>query len=388
MTSLDYSKNQPATIYLDHSATTPTDPRVVEAMLPYFTTIYGNVSSAHRIGQQAHGAVEKSRETIADILNCTPDEIIFTSGGSESDNLAVRGVGGRHFITTPIEHSAIGKTICQLAEKQGAEYTLLPVDDTGKVYPQDLREIIRRDTGLVSVMYANNEVGTVQPIAELAAVAHERCVLFHTDAVQAAGQLPLDVRALDVDLLSLSAHKFYGPKGIGALYVRKGVKLSASQTGGGQEFGYRAGTHATPLIVGLAKALELAYAEYDTRVAHYQGLRDRLIRHVLNAVPGAILTGHPTDRLASHASFIFEGIHGQFLIDALDSQGIAASGASACKAGSHAPSSVLLALGYSPELASASLRLTVGVQTTPAEIDEAVGAILQCVGQLSRVVAA
>ncbi|MBI5928528.1 MAG: cysteine desulfurase [Chloroflexi bacterium] len=381
-------------IYLDHSATTPTDPRVVETMLPYFTTVFGNASSAHRIGHQAQSAIEQARETIAGVLNCQPHEIIFTSGGSESDNLAVRGVAwtqrkrGKHLVTTAIEHGAVGKTITQLADTQGFECSILPIDSTGKVSLHEVSNALRLDTTLLSVMYANNEIGTIQPIPQLADLAHERGVIFHTDAVQAAGQLSLDVQKLGVDLMSLSAHKFYGPKGIGALYIRDGIEIAPAQTGGGHERGLRAGTHATPLIVGFAKALELAYQELETRNAHFQTLRDALIKGVLNTIPGAVLTGHPHDRLPSHASFVIEEIHGSFLISYLDEKGIAASGASACKAGSQAPSSVLLALGYSPELASASLRLTVGTHTTQRDIEETIRTLAIAVKNLQRVAVA
>lgn len=381
-------------LYLDYSATTPTDPRVVEAMLPYFTQVYGNASSAHSAGRQAERAIEEARITIAHVLNCKPSEIIFTSGGSESDNLAVRGAAwaararGNHLITTPIEHSAISKTIAQLADQQGFDASLLPVDASGSVCADDFLAACRPTTTLLSVMYANNEVGTIQPIAQLAALAKERNILFHTDAVQAAGQLPLDVQALGVDILSLSAHKFYGPKGIGALYVRDGIALNPSQTGGGQERGLRAGTYATPLIVGLAKALEIAYQELETRTAHYQQLRDHLIDGVLRTITGAALTGHPEQRLPNHASFVFEKISGHLLVAALDSQGIAASGASACKAGNHAPSGVLLALGYAPEIAASSLRLTVGTHTTFEEIDHTIAVLNEAVTKLRRLAVA
>lgn len=381
-------------IYLDHSATTPTDPRVVEAMLPYFTEVYGNASSTHAIGRQASQAIEKARVTAAAVLNCKPTEIIFTSGGSESDNLAVRGAAwaarsrGRHLITTPIEHGAVSKTIAQLTEQQGFESTILPVDATGRVRPEDFAAACRPNTTFASIMYANNEVGTIQPIPQLAALARERGILFHTDAVQAGGQLSLDVQELGVDLLSLSAHKFYGPKGVGLLYVREGVELSPAQTGGGHEFGLRAGTHATPLIVGLARALELAYTEHAHRTAHYQQLRDTLIDGILNTISGAILTGHPEQRLPSHASFVFEGVNGALLVSTLDAQGVAASSASACKAGSQSPSGILLALGYSPELASASLRLTLGLQTTPQDIHHTIQILGQAVKKLQRVAVA
>ena len=379
-------------IYLDHSATTPTDPRVVETMIPYFTEVYGNASSAHRFGRGAENAIEDARETIASVLNCKPNEIIFTSGGSESDNLAVRGAAwsarqagrGTHLITTPVEHGAVGKTIDQLAQLQGFERTVLPVDHLCGISPADFVAACRPDTTFASVMYANNEVGTIQPIRQLADLAHESGIIFHTDAVQAAGQLSLDVEQLGVDLLSISGHKFYGPKGVGALYVRDGINLTTAQTGGSHERGLRAGTHNTPLIVGLAAALKLSYDELETRTAHYQVLRDRLIDGVLNTIPNAHLTGHPDQRLPSHASFVFDNIYTGSLVELLDGKGIAGSAASACKTGSAAPSSVLLALGYEPELAAASLRLTVGIHTSAADIDYTIGVLGDIVRQLAR----
>lgn len=377
-------------IYLDHSATTPTDPRVVQAILPYFTEVYGNASSSHSFGRAAESAIEDARETIALVLNCQPSEIIFTSGGSESDNLALRGAAwayrqrGNHIITTPIEHGAIGKTVDQLTSLQGFESTIVPVDGLGTLHTNDFAAACRPSTTIASVMYANNEVGTIQPIAELAAAAHQRGVLFHTDAVQAAGQLPLDVQALGVDLLSISGHKFYGPKGVGALYVRNGVDLLPAQTGGSHERGLRAGTYNTPLIVGLAEALKLAHQEHTVRITHYQTLRDRLIDGILNDIPNAHLTGHPKQRLPGHASFVFENIDSRGLLDFLNAKGIAASAASACKTGSLTPSSVLLALGYSPELATASLRLTVGVQNTIEDIDYTVEQLTAIVRKLTH----
>lgn len=377
-------------IYLDHSATTPTDPRVVQAMLPYFTEVYGNASSSHRFGRAAENAIEDARETIAAILKCQPKEIIFTSGGSESDNLAVRGAAwaarsrGNHLITTPIEHGAISKTVEQLTRLQGFERTVLPVDRDGLVHVEDFIAACRPETTTASVMYANNEVGTIQPIAQLADAAHQRGILFHTDAVQAAGQLSLDVDALGVDLLSISGHKFYGPKGVGALYVRDGVDLLPSQTGGSHERGLRAGTYNTPLIVGLATALKLAYDELETRTTHYQTLRDRLINGVLNSIPNAHLTGHAQNRLPSHASFVFEDINNRALLDLLSAKGIAASAASACNTGSVEPSGVLLAMGYAPELASATLRLTVGVQNTLEDIDYTVQSLTGIIAKLSN----
>jgi cysteine desulfurase len=375
-------------VYLDHSASTPTDPRVLEAMLPYFTQDFGNGSSAHRFGRAAERAIEDARESMARILSVEPENIIFTSGGTESDNLAVRGAAwsrvgqGRHLITTPIEHPAVVNTVNQLAEMMGFERTLLPVDAQGMVDPEDVAAALRPDTTLVSVVYANNEIGTIQPIPQIAALARERGVLMHTDAVQAGGQLPLDLNALGVDMFSLSAHKFYGPKGVGALVLRDGVDLAAVQTGGAHENNRRAGTSNTPGIVGMAKALELAYAEFDVRTAHLQAMRDLLIDGVLSTVPGAHLTGHSTQRLPSHASFILDGVDGNTLVMHMDVRGVAVSSGSACKTGNPEPSSVLLALGCSPEAALGSLRMTVGKDTTAEDIEYAVQTLASVVAKL------
>jgi cysteine desulfurase len=379
-------------VYLDHSASTPVDPRVLETMLPYFSEAYGNASSVHRAGQRAEQAVEEARETVAGILNCRPSEVVFTGGGSESDNLALRGAawaarqqsGRAHLVTTPVEHSAVSKTVDQLAGVMGFRQSLLPVDRVGRVTAADLAAALTPDTSLVSIIYANNEVGTIQPIRELAALARAGGALFHTDAVQAGGQLSLDVQALGVDLLSLSAHKFYGPKGVGVLYVRAGVDLLPSQSGGSHEDGRRAGTHNTPGIVGLAAALALAYDEQAVRTAHFATLRDRLIDGVLSRVPSAALTGERHDRLPSHASFVFDGIDGNALLMHLDLKGVAASSGSACKVGNPEPSSVLLAMGYDESTARSSLRLTVGLHTTADDIDYAVDAVAESVAKLAR----
>lgn len=364
-------------IYLDHSATTPVDERVLEAMLPYFSQTYGNPSSIHRLGQQAEAAIENSRRTIADILNCQPKEIVFTSCGSESDNLAIRGVAyaakqngrGNHLITNPIEHSAVSRTVHHLEILFGFDCDYLSVDHQGNITPDQLRSALRNDTVLVSLIMANNEIGTILPIADLAAVAHENRTLFHTDAVQATGQLDLDVQKLGVDLMSISGHKFYGPKGVGVLYVRENTPIEPVQTGGSHEHGLRSGTHNTPLIVGLAKALEIAYADRNAHIAHYQAMRDRLITGILDRVPDVELTGHPTNRLPSHASFVFKHVDGNMLLMHLDMKGIAASSGSACKTGNPEPSAVLLSLGYDEDWALGGLRLTVGRQTTADDID-------------------
>ncbi len=377
-------------VYLDHSASTPVDPRVVEAMIPHFSDVYGNPSSAHSYGRKAEKAIEDARETVAKVLNAKPSEIVFTSGGSESDNLALRGAAwamkdkGRHLITTPIEHSAIGKTVAQLVDVMDFESTVLPVDCEARVDIEDFGQAIHAGTTIASVIYANNEVGTIQPIPQLAALARERGVLFHTDAVQAGGQLTLNVQALGVDMMSLSAHKFYGPKGVGVLYVRDGVELVAVQTGGNHENARRAGTQNTPLIVGLAKALQWAYEEIETRTAHYRAMRDLLVDGVLSRVPNAQFTGHLTERIPTHASFVFDGIDSTTLLMHLDMKGVAASGGSACKTGNPEPSSVLLAMGYNEQEAIGTLRLTVGLQTTEEDVEYAVETIAEVIEKLTR----
>lgn len=363
-------------IYLDHSATTPVDPRVVEAMAPFWTEIYGNPSSIYGLGRRAAAAMEDARRRIARILNCGSTEIVFTGCGTESDNLALRGValataarGKRHLVTTPIEHHAVLHTANDLVEHYDFEVTLVPVDRYGQVDPDAVAAAIRPDTALVSVMMANNEVGTLQPIAEIAARARARGVPFHTDAVQAGGHLPLDVEALQVDLLSLSAHKFYGPKGVGLLYVRRGVRLLPVQTGGGQERGRRSGTENVPYIVGMATALELAHAEREAESQRLRLLRDRLIEGLMARIPDLILTGHPTQRLPGHVSLLVPGAEAEALLIALDMAGIAASSGSACATGSPTPSHVLTAMGYSPQEAMSALRLTLGRANSEADVD-------------------
>jgi len=379
-------------IYLDHAATTPVDPRVVEAMLPYFTTTYGNPSSLHHFGQQARKALDEARATVAAILNCHPNDIVFTSCGSESDNLAIRGVAlalrrirGNHLITSTVEHEAVTRTMAQLEEEFGFEVTYLPVDHDGKVHPDDVAAALRPTTSLISVMYANNEVGTIEPIAEIARLAHERGVLVHTDAVQAGGCLDLDVDRLGVDLLSLSAHKFYGPKGVGLLYVRPGTPLLPTQTGGGHERHRRAGTENVPYIVGLATALKLAQENRPAENARLIALRDRLIGAVTQRIEAAYLTGHPTDRLPGHASFAFAGIAGEAILMHLDLAGIAVSTGSACTAGAAEPSHVLAAMGYPPEVARGSLRITLGRSTTERHLDYLLSVLPDVVARLRAI---
>ena len=384
--------SQQRSVYLDYSASTPTDPRVIEAMMPYFTDVFGNASSAHAFGRKAESAIETARRTVAKIFNCKPNEVVFTSGGSESDNLAVRGAawamqqksGVNRLITTPIEHSAVGVTMAQLAEVMGFELTILPVDKTGMVSPTDFEAAITNKTAVASIIYANNEVGTVNPLPELGKIARAHNILFHTDAVQAAGQLSLDVQELGVDMLSISAHKFYGPKGVGALYIRDGLDLIPSQSGGSHERGRRAGTHNTPFIVGLAKALELAYAEREERRAKVDKLRAMLIDGILSRIPQAELTGHPEQRLPSHASFVFDGLDANQLLIHMDLKGVAASSASACKTGNPEPSATLIALGYDRDTAFGSLRLTLSHHTSEDDIAYAIDVIADSVAALYK----
>jgi cysteine desulfurase len=364
-------------IYLDYAATTPVDERVLAAMLPYFGQVFGNTSSVHFYGQQAEAALETVREQTAKALNCRPTEVIFTSCGSESDNLALRGAaraarrlrGANHILISPVEHHAVSRTARQLAELEGFELEFLPVDGQGLVDPAEVARRLRPQTAVTAVLYANNEIGTINPIAEIGAECRQRGIPFHTDAVQAAAYLPVDVQALNVDLLALGAHKFYGPKGVGALYVRQGTPLIPAQTGGGQEFGWRAGTHNTPYIVGLAEALRLAQVERTARTERLRPLRDRVIGQVLELVPEAQLTGHPSQRLPNHASFAFEGVDGNALLTMLDAAGFACSSGSACKTGNPEPSEVLLALGLPRQWAAGSLRVTLGVDSTPEKIE-------------------
>jgi cysteine desulfurase len=358
-------------------------------MLPYWTEFYGNASSLHHKGREASEALETSRETVAGVLGCKEREVVFTSCGTESDNLALRGVafaqaeqGKRHLITSSIEHHAVSHTMEQLESKFGFEVTYLPVDGYGMVDPDEVAAAIRDDTALVSVMYANNEVGTIQPIAEIGKVTRARGVPFHTDAVQAGGTLDLDVDRLGVDLMSLSAHKFYGPKGVGLLYVRRRTKLLSMQTGGAHERRRRAGTENVPYIVGMATALTMAHqraaAENDRLIA----LRDRLIHGVLEKIPGAALTGHPTERLPNSASFVFKFIEGEGILLNLDMLGICASSGSACTSASLEPSHVLRAMGIPVEVAHGSLRLSLGKSNTAQDVDYVVERLPEIVQKL------
>ncbi len=360
-------------VYLDHAATTPVHPEVIAAMLRYFNPLYGNASSVHSFGRDARMAIDNAREIVAKAMGAQPNEIFFTSGGTESDNIAIIGTAlarqakGRHIITTAIEHHAV-LNACAYLEKQGFEVTYLPVDAYGLVNPSDVNAAIRPDTILISIGHANNEVGTIQPLAEIGAIAKAHKVLLHTDAVQSFGSIPVDVNDLQVDLLSLSGHKIYGPKGIGALYVRRGARPQAIQFGGGQERKLRPGTENVPGIVGLAKAVELAMQEREERNEHISRLRDKLIAGLLT-VPEVTLNGHPEQRLPGNVNISVKYVEGESLILSLDLKGIAVSSGSACTSGSLDPSHVLTAMGLSHEEAHGSLRLTLGRDNTEADID-------------------
>lgn len=367
-------------IYLDHASTTPVRSEVLEAMLPYFSEEYGNPSSIYPLGQTASDAVAEAREVLADIIGATPREVFFTSGGTEADNWAIKGFAranaakGKHLITSAIEHHAVLHT-CEALEREGFEVTYLPVDEHGLVRPEDLKAALRPDTILVSIMFANNEIGTIQPIGELAAITHEHGAVFHTDAVQAFGHEPIDVNALGIDMLSASAHKIYGPKGVGLLYVRKGVKLANLLDGGQQERGKRATTENVPGIVGFAKAAELAAAELVPEHDRQRALRDHAIRRVLAEIPHAKLNGSWESRLANNVSFSFEFIEGEGMLLQLAARGICVSSGSACTSGSLDPSHVLLAIGLPHEIAHGSLRLTIGRATTLEDVDFAVDSL-------------
>jgi cysteine desulfurase len=360
-------------IYLDYASTTPVDPRVVAAMVPYFQCTFGNPSALHGCGQEARSAVEEARCTVAAAIGALPEEIIFTSGGTESDNTAIKGVvlasrnKGNHIITTAVEHHAVIES-CHTLENMGFEVTFLPVDGYGMVDPDGVRKSIRPQTVLISVMHANNEVGTVQPITEIGAIAREAGVPFHTDAVQTVGHIPVNVYALNIDLLSCSAHKLYGPKGVGFLYARKGTRLAPFVEGGSQESGRRAGTENVPGIVGLAAALQLASENLAAESTLEVALRSWLVSGILDEIPGSRLNGHPVKRLPGNASISIEGAEGESLLISLDREGVCVSTGSACSAGSGKPSHVLAAMAVPLTLAQCSLRFSLGRWTTAGEI--------------------
>jgi len=361
-------------VYLDNAATTALSPKVLEKMMPYLTDIYGNASSPHSFGQTARIGVEHAREQVARAINADPSEIVFTGCGTESDNTVLFGVAeryakkGDHIITTNAEHHAILHS-CAALEKKGIKVTYLPVDKDGLVTPEQVRDAITDKTILVSVMFANNEVGAIMPIPEIAAVCHEKGVLFHTDAVQAAGHIPIDVKAMGIDMLSISGHKFHGPKGVGVLYERKGIRLPSYIIGGEQEKGRRAGTENVAGIVGLGEALELAVTNMSETSARMTRMRDRLIEGIEATIPEVKLNGHRTKRLPNNVNFSIKYIEGESILLMLDMAGIAASSGSACTSGSLDPSHVLLALGLTHEVAHGSVRMTLGDDTTDEDID-------------------
>lgn len=377
-------------IYLDHAATTYVKPEVFEAMKPWFTEYYGNPSAIYSLGRQSKKAIEEARAQIAYCLGAHPTEIFFTGSGTEADNWAIKGTAlanqkkGKHVITTVIEHHAVLEAFDFLRKEEGFEVTYLPVNENGLVNPEDLKKAIRPDTTLVSIMYANNEIGTIQPIHELASIAREKGVVFHTDSVQAIGNIAVNVKELDVDLLSLSAHKFYGPKGVGALYVRKGIKMDSFIHGGAQERKRRAGTENVPGVIGMAAALKLAYDNLEDYNNHLGKLSSRFIEKVLERIPYVHLNGDREQRLPGNVNFSFRFVEGESLLLMLDMKGIQASSGSACTSGSLDPSHVLLAIGLSHEIAHGSLRITFGEKNTEEEVDYLVDTLEEIVEKLRK----
>ena len=375
-------------IYMDHAATTPVRPEVLEAMLPFFSERFGNPSTLYSVGADAKGAVETAREQVAAIIGSSPSEIFFTSGGTEADNWAIRGVllksKGRHVITSKIEHHAVLET-CRDLERERIEVTWLDVDGDGLVSPEDVAAAIRDDTALITIMHANNEVGTIEPIEEIGALAAERGVTFHTDAVQAVGKIPVDVAQLGCNLLSISAHKLYGPKGVGALYIRKGTRIAKFMHGGEQENRRRSGTLNVPGIVGLGKAAALARLELETEKRRLTALRDRLIDGIMGSIPDCLLNGLRDHRLPNNVHFCFRGIEGEGIILRLDHHGICAATGSACTSATLDPSHVLIAMGRPHEIAHGSLRLTLGRSTTDADVDKVLDVLPKTIGQLRAI---
>lgn len=374
-------------VYLDNSATTRTDDEVIKEMLPYLTEKYGNASSIYRLGRESKKAVEESREKIAKVLNCKPSEIYFTAGGSESDNTAIKGIArvsknkGNHIITSKIEHPAVLET-CKQLEKEGFEITYISVDKNGIINIEELKKSIRQDTILISIMFANNEIGTIQPIEEIGNIAKEKNIYFHTDAVQAVGTLEIDVQKLNIDSLSLSGHKFYGPKGIGALYIRTGIKFEKFIDGGHQERNKRAGTENVPAIVGMAKAIEIAYQNLNRHNTEIKKLRDYYVEKVKEKIPYIVINGNMENRLPGNSNISFRFIEGESLLLNLDIKGICASSGSACTSGSLDPSHVLLAIGLPHEIAHGSLRISIGKNNTKQDIDYLIENLVEIVNRL------
>jgi cysteine desulfurase len=377
-------------IYMDHGATTRPDPEVVSAMLPFFNRLFGNASSLHSFGREAADAMNRSRETVADILGASSNEIIFTSSGTEADNLAIKGIAfrknnaGKHIITSVIEHPAVLNT-CRYLEDNGYKITYIPVDEQGLLNPADVEAAITNDTILISIMHANNEIGTIQPIMEISKIAHERDVLVHTDAVQSVGKIPVAVNELNVDLLSISAHKIYGPKGVGALYVRKGTTIETLLHGGGHEMGRRSSTENIPGIVGLAKAAELSKQRFVEDNKHLYHLRDTLIKKLTGSIADSYLNGHPTQRLPNNVNMRFSYVEGESLMMMLDTKGVAVSTGSACSSGSLDPSHVLSALKIPPDELHGNLRITLGRENTKEEIDYVVERLIEIVHKLRAI---
>ncbi len=375
-------------IYMDHAATTQVDQEVMEVMLPYFTTYYGNASSFHSYGREAHDAMEDARKKVAELIGAESDEIIFTAGGTEADNIAIKGVAYKKekgtIITSSIEHPAVLET-CRALEREGFNVTYLPVDRFGMVQPPDVESAKKDETIIISIMHANNEIGTVQPIKEIAKIASENGIPFHADAVQSAGKVSIDVKRMNIDLLSLSSHKIYGPKGVGALYIKKGVKINPIIHGGGHERGLRSSTENIPGIVGFGKACELAKKRMDTDVPYLIKLRDKLINNTLDKIEESYLNGHSTKRLPNNAHFRFTAIEGESLIMSLDDKGIAASTGSACSSKKLEPSHVLMAIGLNEVEAHGSLRLTLGRENTDEELEYVLEALPEVVERLREI---
>lgn len=379
-------------VYMDNGATTQVDKEVIKEIMKYFDKYYGNASSIHSFGREALNAIEKSREHVASLLNANEDDIIFTSGGTESDNIAVKGIAyhnknkrntkGPHIITSKIEHPAVLET-CKHLEKQGYKVKYLPVDKYGLINPDDLEETITKDTFLITIIFANNEIGTIEPIQEIGKIAKEHNIIFHTDAVQAVGKVPIDINQLNIDLLSISSHKIYGPKGVGALFVRKGVKLPSIAHGGGHEKGIRSGTYNTPGIVGLGKACELGRIRLDKDTNHMGELRDSLIKKILN-IEESYLNGHPEKRLVNNAHFRFTAIEGESLNLMLDDKGIASATGSACSSVKLQASHVLIAIGLDPAESHGSLRLTLGRKNSNEDVEYVAGAVPEVVTILRK----
>ncbi|MEM2841102.1 MAG: cysteine desulfurase NifS [Candidatus Bathyarchaeia archaeon] len=377
-------------IYMDNAATTQIDPEVVEAMVPYFRYKYGNASSLHSFGREAYEGIEKARKQVAELIGASQNEITFTSGGTESDNMAIKGIAykyrdrGKHIITSQIEHPAVLET-CNFLESVGFKVTYLPVDKHGLIDIESLTKCITKDTILITIMHANNEIGTIEPVREIGEIAHEMDVIFHTDAVQTVGKIPVDVEKLNVDLLTLSGHKIYGPKGVGVLYKKDSVQIQPLIHGGGHERGLRSGTENVPGIVGLGKAAELSKNRLPDDSAKLTVLRDRFINRVLNEIEESFLNGHPTKRLPNNAHFRFSGIEGESLILSLDDKGIAASTGSACSSKKLAPSHVLMAIGLNEVQAHGSLRISLGRNNTEEDVEYACDSLVEVVNRLREI---